>query len=346
MDASLPFVSLKPNYFTTYVRFDSTRSKLLNKDSKYLQPISNITHGIISAKANKRVKLAIDWMIYNSKSKVLFKKGQKTSFSFKLNFITLTLSSKQVHPDGIIKKMLLNHFLVELRSKYGCKNYLWRAESQRNGNIHFHVCSDVFVPWRTLRNDWNRIQNKLGYIDRYTVKTGKVNPNSTDVHSIKKIKNLSGYLAKYCSKNSKGYTVLATKCGAQHTLIPCLLTFKQPKLSKKPTFYRQIHGKLWGVSQNVSKFKSAACEIEGKIRNEINWLWHYKKDKITLFERATIYSLSIKELLACKCTALANVFLDYIKNIDVPKIIIEQVPIYIPVYTHKAKILQTSLILT
>ena len=137
----------------------------------------------MSYKANKRVRLAIDWMVYLSKKKPLYSAEKKNKYQFKLNFITLTLPSKQKHSDNEIKATLLNQFLIELRHKYKLHNYLWRAESQANGNIHFHVVTDIFVPWRTLRTDWNRIQEKLGYISRYQEKTGKDDPNSTDVHN-------------------------------------------------------------------------------------------------------------------------------------------------------------------
>jgi len=344
MDASLPFVSMKPNYFTTYIRFDSTNRNKYNSNFEAVMPIENKSHGLMSSKANKRVKLAIDWLIYMSKEKVLHKKGQKTNFKFKLNFITLTLSSEQIHSDNEIKKTLLNQFLTELRTKYSCKNYIWRAETQRNGRIHFHICSDVFVPWRELRTDWNRIQNKLGYIDRYSVRTKKSDPNSTDVHAISNIKNLSGYLAKYCSKNAKGYTVMATKVQSTPFRPSSFLTYKHPKLQPKATFYRQVHGKLWGLSQGISKFKSAACEISGRVKQEIEWLWKYKKNKIKLFERATIYCMSAKELIKCKCTALAGQFLDYIRDIDLP--VPEPVPIQMPEFTKSKRIkyAQTSII--
>ncbi|GAH86291.1 unnamed protein product, partial [marine sediment metagenome] len=46
--------------------------------------------------------------------------------------------------------------------------YVWRAEKQENGNIHFHFIVDNFIPWNELRNTWNRIQQNLGYISRFS----------------------------------------------------------------------------------------------------------------------------------------------------------------------------------
>jgi hypothetical protein len=315
MFLTLPYVSVKPNYFTTYTHFDCTRDHFIRKHPLAPQPLENKSHGLMSDKANKRVRLAIDWLINISKEKPLIKKGVKTSFNFKLNFITLTLSSKQRHSDNVIKHELLNQFLTELRTKHKCTNYLWRAESQRNGNIHFHLVTDVFIPWRVLRSDWNRIQEKLGYCSAYTAKTGNSDPNSTDVHSINDVKNLSAYLAKYCTKNSKGYVVMATKASPEPFRPRFILNYKHEPLKPKATFYRQIHGKLWGLSQSLSRLKSACKEVSGRLAIEVEWLRNRYKTRIRYVNRAVVFFFNYSELLKVKCLALANLFESYKESI-------------------------------
>lgn len=319
MKVVLPYVSIQPNKLTTYLRYDQTGDHRDYKKSDLLSTLDNRAHGLMSYKANKRVRLAIDWLCYLSKDKPLYAKEKKAHVTFKLNFLTLTLSSKQIHTDNEIKAKLLNQFLTELRTKYNCSNYLWRAESQRNGNIHFHVVTDVFVPWRTLRTDWNRIQEKLGYVARYVEKTGKTDPNSTDVHSINKIRNLASYLSKYCSKNAKGYTLLASYAGKPQAKPACYLTYKHPVFDAKAKIYRQIHGKLWGQSQGLSKYSSAKCEISGRIQQELEYLQRVKGQKVKFMERATMYLVDVKELIQRNCTALADKFLNYVKEPKPPK---------------------------
>ena len=325
----LPYVSVKPNYFTTYCHHDVTGDHKVHQYENFKQPIDNTTHGIMSDKANKRVRLAIDWLLNIAKEKTLQKKGIDTNFKFKVNFVTLTLSSKQKHSDHVIKSVLLNQFLTELRTKYKCSNYLWRAESQRNGNIHFHICTDVFIPWRVLRSDWNRIQEKLGYVSTFTNSTGKSDPNSTDVHSIVRVKNLSAYLAKYCTKNSKGYVVMATKASLQPFRPPCYLTYQHPKLKPKATFYRQIHGKLWGLSQTLSKLKSAKKEVANLIEKEIEFLSNRYKSRVRYVDRACLFFFNVDELIKAKCLALANLFASYKESILNPK-----PPNLIPIPVH------------
>lgn len=335
----LPYVSVKPNYFTTYIHHDCTGDQNFHRYENFKQPTSNVTHGLMSHKANKRVRLAIDWLINISKEKTLSKKGVKTNFNFKLNFVTLTLSSKQKHSDNTIKAVLLNQFLTELRAKHNCSNYLWRAESQRNGNIHFHIVTDVFIPWRVLRTDWNRIQEKLGYCSAFTEKTGKHDPNSTDVHAINQVKNLSAYLAKYCTKNAKGYVVMASMASVQPFRPPFFLNYVHPVLKAKATFYRQIKGKLWGLSQSLSKLKSATKEVANRIEEEIEFLKNRYKTRVRYVDRACVFFFNVNELIAAKCNALAHLFNEYKESIIYPRcpipdfvqdkyVAIKKVPIY------------------
>lgn len=328
----------------SYVRYDSTANHQKTLFSDVNRPVSNQQHGIISQKANKRVRLAIDWMLHLAKEKTVAQKGNKSYFSFKLNFVTLTLASKQIHSDNVIKSKLLNQFLTELRTKWKCENYLWRAESQRNGNIHFHVVTDVFIPWRRLRTDWNRIQNKLGYVDRFAEKYNHHDPNSTDVHAINKIKNLSSYLSKYCSKNAKGYTMLCTLSTDKPDYGYSVLTYQQPVFDKKAKIYRQIRGRLWGLSQNLSKFKKASCEIYGRVDAELKWLFDRDKKKVVETDFATIYKYSIKDLMVMKCHAIVSKFKSYIDSIlEPPRADLEPIRVLPPILDLKPSFVQKSL---
>lgn len=111
-------------------------------------------------------------------------------------FVTLTLSSRQIHCDKTIKREVLNHFIIYLQREFKIRNYVWKAELQENGNIHYHMITDKFIPWRKLRDIWNAAQNRLLYVDMFE----HDDPNSTDIHSLKKIKNVTAYVGKYMSK--------------------------------------------------------------------------------------------------------------------------------------------------
>lgn len=311
----LPYVSIKPNYITSYIHFDHTSVQSSKSIFDTVQPVSNRHNGLLSTKANRRVRLAIDWMCLLAKEKYVESERTGSRFGFKLNFITLTLSSKQIHSDNEIKSKLLNQFLVELRKNYGANRYLWRAESQRNGRLHFHIVTDVFIPWRALRTLWNRIQEKLGYISRYTELTRKTDPNSTDVHSIKQIKNLPAYLSKYCAKNAKGYTVIRTMASVKPFKPKCWLTYQHPKLNPKPHFYRQVSGRLWGLSQSLSKLQSCRKEIDQEIAMELDILKAVAPSKVKFKDFIGIYLFDVFDLARHKCFALLSRMRSYVREV-------------------------------
>jgi hypothetical protein len=117
-------------------------------------------------------------------------------------FITLTLASDQLHCDKTIKRELLNQFLIKAKRNYRVNNFVWKSELQKNGNIHFHLFSEGHTPHEQLRLDWNEVQQKLGYVERANNYHEGYNPNSTDIHELKKIRNVSAYVGKYMSKES------------------------------------------------------------------------------------------------------------------------------------------------
>lgn len=119
--------------------------------------------------------------------------------SFRINFITLTLSDKQAHSDKYIKEYLLKPYCKWLISK-GATGYVWKAEKQRNGNIHFHITTNIYIHYLEIRQRWNDLQNKHGYMDKYFLEHGDHNPNSTDVKSVKHEQKALQYMMKYICK--------------------------------------------------------------------------------------------------------------------------------------------------
>ena len=282
---SIPCISISAGKIALYsVSMNRKRSRLQRMNEVNLK--TNDHGGKISSKARLRVSNAIDWMLYMAVDKQLYPHSKSKKRLFKLNFVTLTLASKQVHDDREIKSKLLNQFLIEMSTKYGVNRYLWRAEAQRNGNIHFHVVTDKFIPWNELRNMWNRIQNKLGYHDRFQEKyAGKV-ANSTDIHSIWKIKNLGAYLAKYCTKESKS---------------------------------RKIEGKQWGLSNELSKLKQVSEHRYYEIEDEVRKLFHKFRDRVKEYDYATVIYVGLEEWMKEECKEMRRIVNDYLKTLGLQR---------------------------
>jgi hypothetical protein len=87
-----------------------------------------------------------------------------------------------------------------MANRYNLKNYIWKAEVQKNGNIHFHILQETYVHHSDLRALWNSCQDKLGYVQEFTDRVHKENPNSTDIHALKGVRNVEAYVSKYMSK--------------------------------------------------------------------------------------------------------------------------------------------------
>lgn len=200
------YASVLPNQMTVYNKFTPY---IKNENGKLLQiPRSYATNkteylkdhkskGEISSKAAARIRKAVRLMIWTAQKKRVYYKQENKWFTFYISFVTLTLSSKQIHSDEQIKQQILQPFLRSIKIKYGVHKYIWKAETQDNGNIHFHLTIDKYIHWRSIRNSWNKFQESLGYISA----SGISDPNSTDVHSVKRIDKLENYLIKYLSKN-------------------------------------------------------------------------------------------------------------------------------------------------
>lgn len=266
--------NLSPSVRDFSAEYISRGAKVLPDGSLDLTGISrklteiNSSAGIISQKANNRISASIDWLLHLAQTKKQYNPRFKSWYYWKANFVTVTLPSRQIHSDNFIKKNCLNHLLVSMARKWGVNNYIWRAEAQRNGRIHFHIVTDKYIPYEELTSEWNKIVNKYGYVDRYVGTLLDPLPNSTDVHSLRKVKNIGAYLSKYCGKNSKGIIILPPV--PKSTKMPSLLRTDVWRFPKKgDMFFRSIRGRLWGCSQELSKL--CKCKFEANIEQKIEF---------------------------------------------------------------------------
>lgn len=177
--------------------------------------------GDISSHSRKKIKRIVhNWIeAINAYGNRRARRAQAAART--LGFVTLTLSSAQRHDDRWIKRNMLNRFLQELKRQYNVKNVVWRAEKQKNGNIHFHILVDGWIDWEPLRMLWNQIQEENGYLEPFAKKYGHRNPNSTDIHSLKSVRNPAAYITKYMTKNQPGLTVKGRVWSASRKLSEC-----------------------------------------------------------------------------------------------------------------------------
>lgn len=263
-----PSISFTPSRISLFTKVLEDSGKPFRRPKvNVVIPKVNVARPEMSKKAARNIKDKINWLVQLAKNKRVIYPNGTVSTNFKLALITLTLPAKQVHSDKEIKAKCLNQFLTEMRQQYGMKHYVWKAELQGNDNIHFHITTNSFVNHAKVRNIWNRIISKLGYVSAYADKmralsfsdyaslrrsqgtksmseirkgwaAGHVNewcnPNSTDVKTVFKVNNLASYLAKYLSKSIS----------------------KSREGDKKNDRAANFGGNIWYCSQSLSKLKS------------------------------------------------------------------------------------------
>lgn len=160
--------------------------------------------GFVSPGARKRMTKAIDFLV-----QVVNRKGAQQVYNrftgktqkFKVNFITLTMPPDILMDGKNGHKKLLEPFLRWHRQHNGCKSYLWKAELQTNGQLHYHVISDAWADCEELQNKWNDLLKRNGLLDGYFFRYGNWDAPSTDVGHCKKMNNVAGYLKKEIAKN-------------------------------------------------------------------------------------------------------------------------------------------------
>ena len=282
-------LSLRPNSlakFTQYWRSDTEANelgntrmsasamwKLIAPDYDY-KPLERLFHNFaISPNAHRTIKKKINWLFYLAKPQAVTTPNGKNISNFKIAFLTFTLPSTQRHPTTVITSELWNHMLTELRRSTGMKNYVWRLEFQKNGNVHYHLVTDTFVKYQHALRIWNRIIEKLDYVSEYQNKMKSLsfpkycenykgnikkdfnkvrerynkgtaenwsNPNSVDVKSVKSGQNIGGYIAKYFSKSKESNPVCNPRDNADNSKAL----------------------RLWFCSQSLSKLKTVTFFIE------------------------------------------------------------------------------------
>lgn len=181
--------------------------------------------GKLSPGAKKRLTKAIEifcQVVESEKAKQCISPSSGRPFSFKFNFITLTLAETERMLTGKEgHKQLLEPFLLWLRRKHGVKLYIWKAELQQRGQLHYHITTNVFIPYKEIRRKWNELQRDAGLLEGFKAKFGHYNPPSTEIRKVQKDKLTARYLQKEIGK------------GVQNT--------------------ESLGGKVWDCSMNIKK---------------------------------------------------------------------------------------------
>ncbi len=250
------------DYMYSGNRYKNPLQQLILKNARTIR-----YKGMLSSGAKKRMAKAITLLVSSSKTKWLFNEVSKRYFYHRLSFITLTVSDPTEKLTGKeAHEKLLSHFLQWLRRTKNVTTYIWKAELQENGQIHYHITLPNFINYQEIRDKWNNLQRKVGLITNYRatmmafhangftvrydlikkwsyskqkaayekgIKEDWQHPNSTDIHSVRKVTDMCAYMVKEicksvqnessiggkvwdCSDNLKGSKYFSTVCENHH----------------------------------------------------------------------------------------------------------------------------------
>jgi hypothetical protein len=266
----------------TFDRLKISHSRITAFRETYPDPISdetkekrlkNLSRGVYNGYMSHKTKIKVKDYLHNWINSVdrffIGKRAARRKAGVQFVFVTLTLPAYQNHTDQEIKTRALKPFIQQLIRKHNVRNYLWVSETQKNGNLHFHLVIDRKMDYMVLRRLWNTYMSDLNYIQDYrdgqqhthkngfnyrseleqhwpkesqllAYKTGTAenwtNPNSTDIKRIQHVRNLPSYLTKYITKSDGS---------------------------------RPIDGRLWGCSDTLRDVKAINIPLSSRLKQVI-----------------------------------------------------------------------------
>lgn len=299
-------LTIAPNYIASYGIWQGPVTRRTD------MPKVNKTRGLISNKAAQRIKLYTNLLVDCATWKQVFVPELGYSIKFKVNLITLTLPCEQSHPDSYIHENIFKPFIRAWRNEVPELLYIYKAEVQGNGNLHYHVTANTYIHFMRLRNRWNAICKRAGYVNR----NGVVNPNSTDVHSVRNIRNLAAYMVAYLTKKDLYNKPLSR----WHKVYSKVLADRNREVTHLPKNYflyikRRVGIKVWDCSERLKAGKLQVREGNEEYSKVLDYL--YKSNiPVVRTDHAVIWlTQRTKDI---KCDTLINLYSQYVARIASP----------------------------
>lgn len=223
--------------------------------------------GGMSQGSRKRLAKSITLMTQAIKPRWIFNPVTKLRDYHTFSFITLTVASNKNITARQAYDTLLGAFLDWMTKTIGDKNplaktYIWKAELQQRGQIHYHITTPAFIHHKEIRAKWNELQRKAGLLEDFASQYGHFKPPSTEIKKTRHIRKMDRYLIKELAK-----TVDAKKLYARRVVDSLVKAGEIPEEKRKDFEeeytggeYKTI-GKIWGCSSNLLGVNYYTCEF-------------------------------------------------------------------------------------
>lgn len=245
------FVQVRHNQLLTYDRPDDG----FHCPSWRKPPTRRGYSGEVTASTKKRIETAVDIFLQMAPKRTIYNPVTQRNQQFQLSFITLTISAHdpiEASEGNKALKVWLQHFKRpwhKRKMSEQMSTYLWKAELQERKQLHYHIVTNAWLHFVEIRRVWNDLQKARGWTQDYCKLKGHHDPNSTDVHSIYKIRDVRRYLSKYIGKQQFIESPANPEAGFPALKIPVALD-----------------AKVWGCSEDLKGKKRFSAPMD-------KWTW-------------------------------------------------------------------------
>ena len=241
-----------------------------------------------------------------------YKTKQGNIIQYKTSMITLTLPIiAEVEPIEITK-VVLGNFITLMRKVCGMNNYVWKLELQKNGNVHYHIITDVEIDYNYIKKIWNNSLNIVGIIDEYSERQKKMTYKKYEekrIEEFKKYKKLGKMTPTQVKNEIKRTWDIGQKTQWKE---PNTINVKRIQLDYNIAGYvakyiskdetnAEIEGKkigrLWSSSSNLSKIKMIGKDIQEILQFVYDYSYQVYRKKEIIHDYFSIIKISINWMI-------------------------------------------------
>lgn len=247
--------------FRTIAKTSTKDYILYGEKKKSEKSLANLNKGFrtlgISDVTRKKIAFACRTLSFASQPRKV-RNGKGEYVKHHVLFITLTLPSEQIGTDAETTKEVLGTFLDRCRKIGLLSNYVWRAEKQNNGNIHYHLLTDTFASYSMFRNLWFISLRKAGYIANYRKKFASLSFEEYSKLPFNSKKSIADISRAYARGTRNGWSEPPAIDVKQINSADSVNAYISKYVSKdKENSGLHVEGRVWGCSQSVSESAKA-----------------------------------------------------------------------------------------
>lgn len=156
---------------------------------------------------------AVGWLWMRTKPEIV-DLGNGRKLKHRQGFLTLTLPGVATDDHKAIKAKVLDPFFTYCRNVLGLRDYVWTAELQDRGEIHFHALVNQFLPKDKVRRAWLNACDKSGIVSS----SGGGSRPATEIEECRSWKGSRIYAGKYLAKALRNGDIVGRVWSGSHSV--------------------------------------------------------------------------------------------------------------------------------